>query len=267
MKGWQLGTRRGKKSNSLTKTLKKEKNMIDETGKVVFEDAEQAEVNRIVEERLARERSKYSDYEDLRGTIAELNALGYEGNAKEVKEAIRAAREESQRELELQALQEQEEIEGTSPALIKKMKDMEKELQSLKQEKENKIRAAEEKAKADEQTAIQINEFEDNFPDVDLQKLLTDEDFKEFMESSNPNLTVSQVYEKFSKYVHGAEKKAAAKIQSNLERSTSSGKQKGRNDTYGLTADQKAIVDDWNKSARNAKEKMTYEEFAASLRK
>ena len=241
--------------------------MIDETGKVVFEDAEQTEVNRIVEERLSRERSKYADYDDLRGTITELNALGYEGNAKEVREAIKVAREESQRELELQALQEQEEIEGTSPALVKKMKDMEKELQTLKGEKEEKIRAAEERAQADAETAEQISEFENDYPDVDLRTVLADEDFMEFMESSNPKLTVSQVYEKFNKYVHGAEKKAAAKIQSNLERSTSSGKQKGRNDTYGLTADQRTIVDDWNKSCRNAKEKMTYEEFASTLRK
>lgn len=239
--------------------------MIDETGKVVFEETEQAEVNRIVEERLARERGKYTDYEDLKGTIDELNALGYQGSAKEVKEAIRAVREQTEREAELQDLQRQAETEGTSPEVLKEIRDLKKELAEIKKDKQEKLDAVKHQQDQQEQLNAMVEEFNETYPDVDLEQLNNDEEFLEFVRDANPNLSLVKVYERYTKYTRGAQQKAAAKIQTNLDRSTSSGKSKGRQDTFGLTAEQRETVDEWNKS--NPRMKMTYAEFSSNLRR
>jgi hypothetical protein len=250
--------------------------MIREDGTVVFEGAEQQELDRIVGERLAREKSKYADYDDLKGIDEELKAFGYEGTAKERRESLKTQREETQRQQELQnsveEVKSQIEDEGTSPKLTAYLAKLEKRLEAseartekLEKEKEEKVQATKQADQKKEHMATMISEFEETYPNIDLEKLNNDEDFIEFLKDSNPNLSLSKVYERYNKYTHGATEKAIAKIQSNLERSTSSGKQRNSNEGGGLSSDQRQTVDDWNKS--NPQMKMTYQEFSNSLRK
>jgi len=52
-----------------------------ENGKVTFTAEEQAEVNNIVEARIARERQKYNDYDVLKSTVADLTKYKVETEA------------------------------------------------------------------------------------------------------------------------------------------------------------------------------------------
>lgn len=56
-----------------------------ETGKTFTQD----ELNKIVEQRLSRERSKYADYEDIKAQLAELQAETDESNQNDELEAAR----------------------------------------------------------------------------------------------------------------------------------------------------------------------------------
>lgn len=227
----------------------------------------QADVDRIVQERLGIEKSKYADYEDAKGIVEELTAYGYQGSAKEIREAVKAQREEYQRAQELQELQEQAHKEGTSPELLQEMREVKKELAELKKEKIEKQKAIEQQTQAQQAFQSKVDEFVETYPDVDLEKLNNDEDFIEFVQESNPKLSLVQVYERYNKYTHGAVEKATAKIQSNIERTTSSGKAKGSDNSYGLSAEQRKTVDDYNASCRNPKERITYQEFSKNLRR
>jgi uncharacterized tellurite resistance protein B-like protein len=236
--------------------------MITEDGKVEFTEAEQAEVNRIVGERLSRtgvhdmkeivETLKEFGYntEDLAGTKAEIKA-----QAAEFKRLQQEAIEQDR----LESLKEQAKEEGTTPQLLAKIEKLEAKLLDIDGEREAKKQAAEQKRKEQERYVAEVGEFQEKFADVDVDKLLKNEDFAEFYEAANPKLTFSQVYEKFNKYATEAQKKAIAKIQANVDRSTSSGKGKGdpTGGTFGLTLNQQQLADDNG---------MTYKEYADSLK-
>jgi uncharacterized protein (UPF0335 family) len=230
--------------------------MIKEDGTVVFEGAEQQELDRIINDRLGREKQKYHDYEDAKGILEELNAYGYQGDAKAVRQAVKAQREETQRQQELQELQEQAKNKGTSPELLAEMRELKKELAEIKKEKEDKIQAVKQADQQKEKMATMVSEFEETYPDVDLEKLNNNDDFIEFYKDSNPNLSLAKVYERYAKYTHGAVQKATAKIQVNLDRSTSSGKNKQKTESYGLTERQKALAAENGMSEQQYAEKL-----------
>ena len=227
----------------------------------------QADVDRIVQDRLGREKSKYADYEDAKGIVEELTAYGYQGSAKEIRAAVKAQREEYQRQQELAELQEQAKDKGTSPETLAEIRELKKELAEIKREKEEKQKVIEQQTQEYQAFQEKVAEFQETYPDVDLDKLNNDEEFIEFLKDSNPNLSLIKVYERYTKYTHGAVEKATAKIQSNIERSTSSGKAKGSDSTYGLTAEQRKTVDDFNATCRNPRERITYQEFSQNLRR
>lgn len=227
----------------------------------------QEDVDRIVGDRLSREKSKYTDYEDTKGILEELNAYGFQGNAREVRAAVKTQREENQKQEELQELQEEANQSGTSPELLAEIRELKTEISSYKKDKQEKFQAEADAVKAQENIRTMVDEFSEDYPNIDLEKLNKNEDFIDFLQESNPNMSLSKVYARYSKYSNGAADKAAAKIQSNLERSTSSGKAKGTNNSFGLSADQKNTVDEYNASCKNSKEKLTYEEFSQNLRR
>jgi hypothetical protein len=139
----------------------------------------QAEIDRIVEERLARERKKYSDYEDVKGVLDELKAFGYEGDAKQVKEAVKAQREQYQKQQELEQLKQQAEQDGTSPELLREIKELKKEIAELKGEREAIKEAELKKKQADEAWKKEVEQTETELG-VDLNKLAEDKGFMEF---------------------------------------------------------------------------------------
>lgn len=245
--------------------------MITEDGKVVFEEVEQKEIDRIVGERLAREKSKFADYDDVKGILEELKEFGYEGDPKSVREAIRQQKEEIRKQAELAELQEQARQDGTSPELIAEIKALKAELTEIKGER-NAVKQAEAQRKAAEDLfAQQVAHFReaDETKDVDLEKLGANPKFVKFLERQKPTGKPDFLVEAYKDYVDlvgGAEAEAAAKIQANLERSTASGRNKGdgTGGTYGLSEAQISTVDEWNK--KNPHMKMSYKEFAERMK-
>ena len=235
--------------------------MIKEDGSVVFEGNEQLEVNRIVEERLARERGKYADYEDVKGVTEELKAYGYQGTPAEIRQAIKQQREETQRQNDLQELQEQAKTEGTSPELLKEIKELKSELSEIKGERTAIKQAEEQKKKDNEAWNNQVKEFTTTYGDVDLDQLALNPKFVKFVKGKH--LPLKELYEDFIDFVGETEVEAIKKVMSKEQRSTSGGKGTNTGGDYGLTDSQKKTVEEWNR--KNPNMKMSYKEYAEKL--
>jgi hypothetical protein len=209
----------------------------------------QAEVDSIIAARLGRE-----GIHDAKEIVELLKDFGYEGTPAEIKVVLReqakvakAEREQATKQKELEDLQDQAKQTGTSPELLAEIKALKSEIAELKQKDQEKTKEVEEKQKADQHWNDMVKEFNDKYPDIDLDKLGQNQKFYKFFQNSNPSLTLAQVYENYVELVGETEKSAIEKVKSNLERSTSSGKNKGNaNDggTYGLTARQQALADE-----------------------
>lgn len=239
--------------------------MITEDGKVVFEEAEQAEVDRIIKERLSRVKAELpEDYDDLKEIAKELEGYGYQGTVAEKKAAIKAQREAQDKQKEIDELQEQAAQTGTSPELLAELKTLKAELSVLKEkekerEERKKQKQQEEEAGKQQQEKInaEIEELKESYKDVDINELAKDEDFLDFVANSSGTLTLTQKYEKYLKLTKKAEDTAVNKLKSNIDRSTSSGKSKGTvGETHGLTPRQQALADENG---------LSYKEYAQAL--
>lgn len=213
----------------------------------------QEDVDRIIGERLNRE-----SIHDYKAIFEALKDFGYEGTPAEVKVAIKNHAEAYKARLEEERLREKSDTTGIDPEILKEIEEIKKkQLEAEKREAE--ARKAEEERKAfDEIWNKQVAEFTEAYPDLDLQKLGNDPDFREFFSDVFPKLTLKQSYEKYVKLVGGAESKTIAKLQANASRSTTSGKSKGEavGGTYGLTPRQQQLADENG---------MTYKEYADLL--
>ncbi|CAI6073545.1 hypothetical protein [Cohnella sp. JJ-181] len=196
----------------------------------------QEEVDRIVGERLARAK-KPEDYDDLREIGEHLKEFGYSGTPAEVKAVLKQQAEEKRKAQELKDLEEEAEEKGASPELLADIKSLKDELKAIKKEKEDREQAAKDEKARQEAWNKQETEFKDKHPDVDLEKLGQNDRFVKFLSRANPTLSLLEVYEDFLDLVGGAEAAAIAKIKSNNDRSTASGKGGGGDHTggtYGL---------------------------------
>jgi len=220
----------------------------------------QEDVERIVGERLGREGIK-----DMKEIVETLKEFGYEGSPSEIKAAVKAQAEEFKRQTEeyrkqaeLEALKDEAKETGTTPELLKRIETLEKKLSEAEQEKEDKKRQVETEKQQQEAWDTQVSEFAEKYPDIDIDKLDKNEKFLKFVKRSNPNLTLVEVYEDFVEMVGGAEAEAIAKIQSNIDRSTSSGRAKGdaSGGTHGLTSRQQQLAEENG---------MTFKEYADML--
>jgi hypothetical protein len=208
----------------------------------------QSELDRIVKDRLAREREKYGDYDDYKGVVEELNAYGYTGSPKEVREIVKQQREAYQQQQELEDLHQQAEEDGVTPALAKKIKALEDKLEKstkviddLISEKESKVKEAESKAKADAEWTAQVNEFTNDHPDVDLDELAQNQKFIKFIRGKS--LPLKELYVDFIEFIGEAEAETIAKVHSKNARSTSSGKASSSDGgSYGLSERQKTLA-------------------------
>lgn len=219
--------------------------MIDETtGKVTFNETEQAELNRIIEERLSREKAKYADYDDVKGIAEELKAFGYEGTPREIREAVKSQREAAAKQAELEALKDEAKQDGASPALVAAIKKLEAKIEALEKPIQAKAQEEEAQKAAAEAWNAQVKEFEETYPDIDMTSLADDEDFMDFLRASAPNQSMAKVWGRYSKLVGKAKAEATAKIKSNVDRSTSSGRSKSdpNGGTYGLSSTQQELA-------------------------
>jgi hypothetical protein len=246
--------------------------MKDETGKVVFDEDEQKEVDRIVGERLSRE-----GIHDMKEIMEHLKPFGYEGTPAQIKAAIKADAEqfvdqlkESEKQQALEQLQQQAKDTGTTPELLATIKALQDDMSAIK----NKNKAAEDAAnqrvatqKMQDEQLKYFAECEDT-KDIDLKTLNDDPKFVKFLSKQKQTWTKEWLVEAWKDYVElvgGAEAEAAAKIQANIDRSTSSGRGTSSDGAGSLTADEKAFVDDHNR--RYPHMKMTYKEFSERKRK
>ena len=221
----------------------------------------QEDVDKIVGERLAREKGKYADYEDVKGIAEELKAYGYQGTPAEIRQAIKQQREEAQRQNELHELQEQAQNEGTSPELLKEIKELKSELSEIKGERTAIKQAEEKKKQADEAWNNQVKEFTATYGDVDLDQLALNPKFVKFVKGKH--LPLKELYEDFIDFVGETEVEAIKKVMSKEQRSTSGGKGTNTGGDYGLTDSQKKTVEEWNR--KNPNMKMSYKEYAEKL--
>jgi len=214
-----------------------------------------AELDKIVADRVARAKSP-EDYEDMKEVIAELEEYGYPQSAKEVKEMIReakrVAKETADAEAELEELQEQAELTGDSPTLLKEIKKLEKKIASLESVEEKKnaeINAEREKSeaqhKADAEWKTQIDEFEEKHGDVNLETLQENQKFMKFIKGKKGQSLVD-LYDDFADLIGEAESEAIKKAMSKASRSTSAGKSSS-SVSSSLNEAQKKTLSDWNR--------------------
>ena len=242
----------------------------DEQGNVFFDADEQAVVDKAVQERLDRDRKsraaeKPADYDDLSSIAAQLQELGYAGTPAQVNEALRKDREAQRAQRELQEAEARAHRNGTSPELEKEITRLQKIVEeneafisSKKMEDEQRKRTAEQEKEADRQWNENVKEFETAYPDVTISSLANDKRFVAFAEGKKGPLV--KIYERYLEFA--GDDKGAAKARDKESRSTGSGSgSRGRE--YGLSAEQKATLAEWNR--RNPNLQMTEKEFAERM--
>lgn len=223
----------------------------------------QADVDKIIGERLARERSRYSDYDDVKAVLAELNAYGYEGDARTVREIIRQQREAYQAQLEAEEAKKQAEEMGVNEALVAEIKRLQHEVNELSGERKAQKQAELQQAQIQQQYNSMVSEFNEKYPDISVDELKKDEEFMDFVEGMT--IPLVKAYDKFLKFKGEAAKETMMKVKSKELRSTSSGKGASSDQgTYGLSTEQKKTVDQWNQ--RYPHMPMSYKEYSQRLK-
>lgn len=217
----------------------------------------QADVDRIIGERLTRERSKFeSELQEYKETLSELDDFGYTGTVAEKREAIRAYKAELSKAQEIETLQQEAQQTGTSPELLAEIKELKKELAEIKGERQAKEKELKAKIEAEESWNKQFNEFKEAYPDVDETKLNENQKFLKFIK--NKSGTLKELYEDFIELVGETETAAIAKVISKNERSTGSGKSSSADGGgYGLTDSQKTLAQ---------RAGLTYKEYSEYLK-
>jgi len=210
----------------------------------------QSELDKIVADRLARAKSP-DDYEDLKEVLAELEEYGYPQTAKETREMIRQQKATAKAERELEELEEQADRSGTSPELLREIKELKNELKELTDEKKAIAAAKEsEKAKieadkkANDDWKTQVDEIETKYPDINLASLEDNAKFMKFIKGKGGQSLV-ELYEDFEELIGEAESNAIKKAMSKAERSTGTGKGNSGG-TSILNEQQKDTLKTWN---------------------
>ena len=232
---------------------------IKEDGSVVFEGAEQQELDRIVGERLAREKSKYANYEELDGIRQELQAAGYEGTPSEIRAKVKEQREAFEAsQATIEELEEKQ--EGGERLTQAEKKLLEKASKFV--EKEEKKQEEEEKQSAQQTYYNQQKELLLEKHNIDADDLEKNSKFMKFVKGKSIS-DLCEVYEDFVDFIGQTEADAIIKTKSKEERSTSGGKNANAGGSHGLTDAQKQLVDEWNEE--NPRLKMSYKDYAEKL--
>lgn len=222
----------------------------------------QADVDRIVQDRLSRDKTKYQEHDELKSVVEELTAFGYKGTAKEIKETIKQQREAFEKQEELEDLQQQAKQTGADPELIKMINDIKTELKELKGERDTRLNESEtkqaeieKKRQEDEYWDNQKKEFSTKHVDISLDELGKNAKFIKFIRGKN--LPLVDLYEDFVELFGEIEADAISKMKSKDIRTTGSGggsTPEGGN--YNLSDRQKKLAKDND---------MTFKEYANFL--
>jgi len=207
----------------------------------------QAELDSIIKDRLAREKNKYTDYDDLKELSTILDDFDYADlSVAEKKKILKQQADEykSQKEArEKEELEVKAQEKNINPEIYKDIENLKQKLAKFEekelQEQENNKRLEAAKQKSLEE----IKEFQEKYTDIDLEALAKKPKFKKLLDNAKPGLSLTQIYEDLYMEFNneGEEKKEL-----NNARSTSSGKSGGNvsGRTYGLTAKQREIADE-----------------------
>jgi hypothetical protein len=221
----------------------------------------QADVDRIVGERLHREKKQHeAELKEYQETLNELEDFGFTGTAKEKREAIKVYKNELSKAQELENLQHEAAQTGTSPELLAEIRELKKELSDIKAERQAKEKQMKEEVNKNMEWERQVKDFEETYPDVELKELNENTKFIKFIKGKSG--TLKDLYDDFVDFIGDAEKSTIIKMKSKEARGTSSGKSSGTSDggTYGLNSEQLKTLEDWNR--RNPQMKMTPKEFS-----
>lgn len=222
----------------------------NQEGGVTFTPEQQAHMDKIIGQRITSVKASYAGYEDLKEIADNLKSFGYEGTVAEVKAELKAEAEQRKKATELKELEEEAETTGTSPELLAEIKALKKDLAEIKSEKEQQKQQEEANKKAAESWTEQVAEFTTAHPDIDMDKLPSNEKFMKHLKNSNPSLSFLEVYDGFIELVGSVESEAIDKIKANDSRSTFSGKAKAdpTGGTHGLTERQQKLAKDGDMS-------------------
>ena len=241
----------------------------DAEGKVIFDAEEQAELDRIIGERVARAKAeKPADYDDLKRLEKSVEKFEYKGTAKEKADALEAYLENKKQEQELADLEEQAKTQGTSPELLKEIREAKKDAKEAKDKlaaieaKETEAIQSSQKAKLQEENYQAQRKLLLEKHEVDADNLEKNAKFMKFMKGKS-NINLIEEYEDFVDFIGETETEAIKKVMSKEARSTSGGKGENSGGNHGLTKDQMETVNDWNK--KNPRMQMSYREFAEKI--
>lgn len=239
--------------------------MLDENGKVTFNEAEQAEVNRVISERLARE-----GVQDSKEIVELLKEFDYSGTPAEVKVALKmqadsykAQKAEQAKQAEIDALKAEADQTGASPEILAEIKALKAEMSEIKQKdaaaekaKEDAIKATEARKVSDEAAAKSYTEACEEYGADVVDQLAKDEDFLDYI-VGKINTPIKTLVEKFLKLKGKAFEEGLIKANSKANRSTGSGSGKLDSGTYNLTDNQKKLA---------VENGMSNKEYAESLK-
>jgi len=237
--------------------------MADEIIDEVVEEQEktftQADLDRIVQDRVARENKKF---EDLNNELQEFDSIltdfDYSGmSLKEKKEMLRQQAAEYKRQKETQELNSKAENLQTSPEILQAIEELKSKVDKYEREAENNAAEQRRLKEAQEKSTAMINEFTTKYPEINIEELVVHPKFSKFFNASNANLTFTEAYEIYAELFGEVETKT--KGESNKQRSTASGKQAGNvGRSFGLTDHQRKLADQNN---------ISYERYAELLPK
>lgn len=229
----------------------------NETGKNENEKLlNQEAVNAIVSKRVGKEKAKFEKQleEFQSNSLSARLASKYSITEDEVEKLI----EGSLKKEALAEIADEAEEMGISPEVLLELRQTKAENKSLKEkDKSRKDEVARKKAK-EEEFNKQVLDFEERFPDIDINKLNKNEGFNSFYEKVNESVSLADAYESYSNLVGDAKSRELASKAYKEERSTN------EKDVNGSSAKDQLTQDQLNLCEENGIEP---EKFLADLKK
>ena len=113
-----------------------------------------------------------------------------------------------------------------------------------------------------EELTVEIEEFQREYPDVELETLCTDTQFVLFARGKTLDLTT--IYGDYLTFCETVERKLTEKYRARTNRATGSGSARTSASSAGLTDAQNLFLSEWNRE--HPEYAMTAKEYAAALK-
>jgi hypothetical protein len=218
--------------------------MADNTNEQQEKTFTQADIDRIVGERLSRD-----GVQDSKEIVELLKEFDYSGTPAEVKAALKIQAEsykrnkaEHEKQAEIDELNAQSQNTGTSPEILAEIKELKTKLADIEAERLAKKAEIENKVKTDSEWATQIKEFSTEYPDVILDELNENAKFIKF--AKGKKMPLKEIYADYLELIGETALEATAKVTSKASRSAGSSTGKVDSGTYHLTTNQQQLAAD-----------------------